>query len=147
MCRAFRKPDPNQRMGFEAWNHAYYVRDCSGVGVNPATSSMSNNTTDNLCHSDLAIHWQVGVENEISQNCSKFSEDHQQMELPRLANEDCEEQRSSRGTSSHHQYSNLKSPDDNIAASTSDFASRDDFTLDLEDKNHIGYFLGFFRDS
>lgn len=28
VCRAFRKPSPNQRqLGFEAWNHAYYIRD------------------------------------------------------------------------------------------------------------------------
>ncbi|KAI3431901.1 NAC domain-containing protein [Psidium guajava] len=27
VCRAFKKPCPNQRQGFEAWNHAYYVRD------------------------------------------------------------------------------------------------------------------------
>lgn len=27
MCRAFKKPTPNHRQGFEAWSHAYYVRD------------------------------------------------------------------------------------------------------------------------
>ncbi|KAK8651651.1 hypothetical protein V6N13_141240 [Hibiscus sabdariffa] len=29
VCRAFRKPSPNQSQGFEAWNHAYYIRDNS----------------------------------------------------------------------------------------------------------------------
>ena len=27
VCRAFKKPTPNHRQGFEAWSHAYYVRD------------------------------------------------------------------------------------------------------------------------
>ncbi|KAE8693518.1 NAC domain-containing protein 30 [Hibiscus syriacus] len=31
VCRAFRKPSPNQRQGFEAWNHAYYIRHTSQV--------------------------------------------------------------------------------------------------------------------
>lgn len=31
VCRAFKKPSPNHRQGFEAWTRAYYARDNSQV--------------------------------------------------------------------------------------------------------------------
>ncbi|TXG53131.1 hypothetical protein EZV62_022300 [Acer yangbiense] len=39
VCRAFKKPTPNHRQGYEAWNHAYYVRDnTSQFRPNPSFS-------------------------------------------------------------------------------------------------------------
>ncbi|KAK4794550.1 hypothetical protein SAY86_012544 [Trapa natans] len=131
VCRAFRKPNPSQRMGFEAWNHAYYVRNCSSV--NPTTtSSISNNSPgDNLVSShDLTFHQQVGV--EILSNGSN------------LGNEECQEQGGFTNNGIFgDQCVDWKNPiDGSIGAWTSELPS-----LDLEDKNHTGYFLGFFQDS
>ncbi|XP_044476045.1 NAC domain-containing protein 30-like [Mangifera indica] len=36
VCRAFKKPSPNQRQGYEAWDHAYYLR--------PPSSSSNSDT-------------------------------------------------------------------------------------------------------
>ncbi|KAM1151541.1 hypothetical protein PS2_034058 [Malus domestica] len=36
VCRAFKKPSPSHRQGFEAWKYAYYVRD------HPSSSSFSS---------------------------------------------------------------------------------------------------------
>ncbi|KAK9270100.1 hypothetical protein L1049_025674 [Liquidambar formosana] len=33
VCRAFKKPSPSHKQGFEAWNHAYYVRNNSSFGA------------------------------------------------------------------------------------------------------------------
>ncbi|EEF35553.1 NAC domain-containing protein 30 [Ricinus communis] len=38
VCRAFKKPIPNQRPGFEAWNHAYYTNNINNH-VRPPFSS------------------------------------------------------------------------------------------------------------
>ncbi|XP_031393147.1 NAC domain-containing protein 30-like [Punica granatum] len=142
VCRAFRKPSMNQRVGFEAWNHAYYVRDYSSVN---ATTSMSNIATDNLSTHHLTNFQQQAVlENEIFANHPSFSDNQQLTELPRLVNEDCEEERFSNGASS--QYFDWKNPGD-ILASTSEFPSHGNFTQEVEDKNHVGYFLGCFPDS
>ncbi|XP_031256006.1 NAC domain-containing protein 30-like [Pistacia vera] len=43
VCRAFKKPSPNQRQGYEAWNHAYYLRP-------PSSSSNSDHLMLNHHH-------------------------------------------------------------------------------------------------
>lgn len=47
MCRAFKKPSPNQRQGFEAWAHGYYHRDNSQVRP-PAFSDLVGSTTEEI---------------------------------------------------------------------------------------------------
>ncbi|GMI85125.1 vascular related NAC-domain protein 7, Arabidopsis NAC domain containing protein 30 [Hibiscus trionum] len=48
VCRAFRKPSPNQRQGFEAWNHGYYsqVRPRFSISDHTATPSHLHLQTD-----------------------------------------------------------------------------------------------------
>ncbi|KAL5843530.1 hypothetical protein ACOSQ4_009488 [Xanthoceras sorbifolium] len=49
VCRAFKKPTPNHRQGFEAWNHhAYYVRDNNNQ-FRPAPS-FSDHITTHITH-------------------------------------------------------------------------------------------------
>ncbi|KAF8411866.1 hypothetical protein HHK36_004425 [Tetracentron sinense] len=33
VCRAFKKPSPSHKQGFEAWNHAYYMRNGGHIGL------------------------------------------------------------------------------------------------------------------
>nr|UBT01663.1 NAC transcription factor 59 [Litchi chinensis] len=52
VCRAFKKPSPNHRQGFEPWNHAYYVRD-NNSQYRPAPSFSSDHiiaTTAHITH-------------------------------------------------------------------------------------------------
>ncbi|KAG6624941.1 NAC domain-containing protein 30-like [Carya illinoinensis] len=44
VCRAFKKPSPNHRQGFEAWVHGHYHRDNSQVRP-PAFSDLVGSTT------------------------------------------------------------------------------------------------------
>ncbi|XP_040998031.1 NAC domain-containing protein 30-like isoform X2 [Juglans microcarpa x Juglans regia] len=44
VCRAFKKPSPNHRQGFEAWAHGYYHRDNSQVRP-PAFSDLVGSST------------------------------------------------------------------------------------------------------
>ncbi|XP_057975195.1 NAC domain-containing protein 30 [Malania oleifera] len=39
VCRAFKKPSPNHRQGFEAWNQSYHVRENGGSRVGPLLGS------------------------------------------------------------------------------------------------------------
>ncbi|KAM7266750.1 hypothetical protein ACFE04_004647 [Oxalis oulophora] len=45
VCRAFKKPSPSHRQGYEAWNHAYYIRDHH---IRPPNNSHFNNNINIL---------------------------------------------------------------------------------------------------
>lgn len=131
-------------MGFEGWNHAYYVKDYSSVN---ATTSVSNIATDHKLGSHgTSFHHEVGVESNIFGNHSSFSDSQQHMELPRLANEECVEERFGNAATNCSQYIDWKNPE-NMLTSTSDFTGHENFALDVEDQNQIGYFPGCFPES
>ncbi|XP_022894822.1 NAC domain-containing protein 30-like isoform X1 [Olea europaea var. sylvestris] len=45
VCRAFKKPSPNQKQGFEAWNNVYYTRSINrNYRPNPSYPSTPNGT-------------------------------------------------------------------------------------------------------
>jgi hypothetical protein len=52
VCRAFKKPTPNHRQGFEAWSHAYYVRDHNSQ-VNRPPSFSDFATTAEVVHPSI----------------------------------------------------------------------------------------------
>ncbi|KAK3230416.1 hypothetical protein Dsin_002297 [Dipteronia sinensis] len=57
VCRAFKKPTPNHRQGFEAWNHAYYMRDnTSHFRPNP---SFSDHMTHHSSKEGTSFHQPV----------------------------------------------------------------------------------------
>ncbi|KAF8404219.1 hypothetical protein HHK36_009101 [Tetracentron sinense] len=41
VCRAFKKPTPIHRQGFEAWNSPYYIRDHDHLGLRSFTDTVS----------------------------------------------------------------------------------------------------------
>ncbi|KAI4320174.1 hypothetical protein MLD38_033680 [Melastoma candidum] len=79
VCRAFKKPSPNQRPGYEAWNHAYYPRD------QPGSSICNLRLQSSFCHSilDLAkplCHSQAGetsANHQLRADHSNISQDHE----------------------------------------------------------------------
>ncbi|KAK8638500.1 hypothetical protein V6N13_136920 [Hibiscus sabdariffa] len=81
VCRAFRKPSPNQRQGFEAWNHAYYMRNNSHV--RPHISISDHIATPSHLH----LHTNQGsnfYESYGSNNHNFLDSQQQGFELPQL---------------------------------------------------------------
>ncbi|KAI4346394.1 hypothetical protein L6164_007291 [Bauhinia variegata] len=56
VCRAFRKPSPSQRPGFEAWNssQAQYLREQSFARIPLSFADIINETSNNLLHRPTA---------------------------------------------------------------------------------------------
>lgn len=53
VCRAFKKPNPSHKQGFEAWNNSYYIRNSSNYRLPsyPGTSTTQmNNFDSSLIH-------------------------------------------------------------------------------------------------
>lgn len=70
VCRAFRKPTPNHRQGFEPWNHSCYIRDCSHV------RSISDQS-----HSDIVAATHLVHPNHQGTNFQQpFGSDNQQLD-------------------------------------------------------------------
>lgn len=43
VCKAFKKPNPNQKQGFEAWNNGYYIRNThNNIRPHQPTNDTSN---------------------------------------------------------------------------------------------------------
>ncbi|GER47368.1 NAC domain-containing protein, partial [Striga asiatica] len=42
VCRAFKKPSPSHKQGFEAWNNAYYIRNNADAYKHPSYPSTPN---------------------------------------------------------------------------------------------------------
>ncbi|CAA0827823.1 NAC domain-containing protein 30 [Striga hermonthica] len=42
VCRAFKKPNPSHKQGFEAWNNAYYIRDNANTYKPPSYPNTPN---------------------------------------------------------------------------------------------------------
>ncbi|MBA0843724.1 hypothetical protein Goarm_000886 [Gossypium armourianum] len=85
VCRAFRKPCPNQRQGFEAWSHGYYMRDNSQV--RPPVSLSDIATTSHLHlrrNQGSSFYESYGSEQELVSNSHNFLDSQQVIELPQL---------------------------------------------------------------
>ncbi|XP_044512062.1 LOW QUALITY PROTEIN: NAC domain-containing protein 30-like [Mangifera indica] len=84
VCRAFKKPSPNQRQGYEGWNQAYYLRPPSS-----SSSSNSHNLMLNLHPNQPTtnVHQQPFASSDLDQ-CLPINNptflDNQLIELPQL---------------------------------------------------------------
>ncbi|XP_071722973.1 NAC domain-containing protein 30-like [Rutidosis leptorrhynchoides] len=60
VCRAFKKPSPSHRQGYEAWNHAYYIRDMNNNIIRPP-NSFSNANYNNINTHNLVQYSNQGT--------------------------------------------------------------------------------------
>ncbi len=81
MCRAFKKPSPNYRQGFEAWN-AYYVRDNSQV--RPPSFSDIVSTTQVFNPNQAATFHEPNTSVQQELVCNHTLLNNQLFELPQL---------------------------------------------------------------
>ncbi|MBA0752046.1 hypothetical protein Gogos_000920 [Gossypium gossypioides] len=79
------KPCPNQRQGFEAWSHGYYMRNNSQV--RPPVSLSDIATTSHLHlrrNQGSSFYESYGSEQELVSNTHNFLDSQQVIELPQL---------------------------------------------------------------
>ncbi|KAI4388799.1 hypothetical protein MLD38_001096 [Melastoma candidum] len=79
VCRAFKKPSPNQRPCYEAWNHAYYPRDqpSSSIRNLGRQSPFSHSILDSakpLCHSQAG---ETSANHQLCVDRSNILQDHE----------------------------------------------------------------------
>ncbi|KAF8018238.1 hypothetical protein BT93_H3204 [Corymbia citriodora subsp. variegata] len=171
VCRAFKKPTPNQRQGFEAWNHAYYVRDYANPRPPP---SLLPDTSQAV---SFSRHQFAPCQEPVSNHQSLW--DSQLSELPQLdsptlstsltttnnyvsTHEEYDDGRSKNVNDDGAQFINEWTSLDSLLASHMN-NSGDDYTARLtepsmhmqssslgfarEGESQVGHFLGCFPDS
>ncbi|KAH7524982.1 hypothetical protein FEM48_Zijuj06G0177000 [Ziziphus jujuba var. spinosa] len=95
VCRAFKKPTPNHRQGYEAWHHAYYVRDHNNHVRLPSSMDllvtenhmMNNNNNPNINEAaSSTFHHRFDHNNSVQEFVSNhiFSDTQLMNELPKL---------------------------------------------------------------
>ncbi|KAK4413298.1 NAC domain-containing protein 30 [Sesamum alatum] len=88
VCRAFKKPNPSHKQGFEAWNNAYYIRNSSNYRLPsyPTTSStiMHNNFDSSLNQGTTSNFHQSSFPAESTLKSSHSPFESQVVELPKL---------------------------------------------------------------
>ncbi|XP_021288344.1 NAC domain-containing protein 30 [Herrania umbratica] len=154
VCRAFRKPSPNQRQGFEAWNHAYYIRDNSHVRAPMSISDIGSTFHHLHPNQGSSFHDQsYGSEQELVSNHNVL-DSQQVIELPQLDSpttvspslaakegfqrnfvtnyEDCEEEKSNNSS----QYIDWKNLDNFLASQLTDTTSYPYQTAPLIPQNY-----------
>jgi hypothetical protein len=84
VCRAFKKPSPNQRQGFEAWSHAYYVNDINPA--RPPSFSDTVTTAHNMVRPNQGASFQqpFGSNSDLVSNQTFLDNNNQLVELPEL---------------------------------------------------------------
>ncbi|WRX31026.1 NAC domain - like 10 [Theobroma cacao] len=172
VCRAFRKPSPNQRQGFEAWNHAYYIRDNSHVRPPMSISDIVSTSHHLHPNEGSSFHDQsYGSEQEFVSNHNVL-DSQQVIELPQLDSpttvspslaakegfqrnfatnyEDCEEEKSNNSS----QYIDWKNLDNFLASQLTDTTSYPYQTAplipqnyELDAQEHVSHLLGCFPGS
>ncbi|XVF30006.1 hypothetical protein REPUB_Repub16aG0020100 [Reevesia pubescens] len=175
VCRAFTKPSPNQRQGFEAWNHAYYIRDNSQIRP-PISISDIGSTSHHHLHTNQgsSFYESYGSEQELVSNNNNFLDSQQVIELPQLDSpttfspslaakegfqgnqlvtndQDCNYEEKSNNSS---QYIDWKNLDNLLASQLTDTTSYPYQTAALIPQNyqldaqeHVSHLLGCFPES
>ncbi|KAA8546318.1 hypothetical protein F0562_002943 [Nyssa sinensis] len=138
VCRAFKKPSPNHKKGFEAWNHAYYVRDFGNVRP-PSFPNMLSPIHVVYQNQGASFHDQLTLTSEQDLVSKRTFMDNQLVELPQLdspsistslankeglghngiANQEYSDERSNHGT----QYIDWKNLDNLVASQLTEPAS------------------------
>ncbi|CAK7323562.1 unnamed protein product [Dovyalis caffra] len=133
VCRPFKKPIPNQRQGFEAWNHGYYNVN----NINHTRPPSFSVTTPHMVHPNQSatFHQPFGSDSDLISNHTFLDNNSQLVELPELdspstlspsfatkegnfhrTNEDYDEERSNNST----QYIDWKNLDTLLASQVND---------------------------
>ncbi|CAK9155479.1 unnamed protein product [Ilex paraguariensis] len=164
VCRAFKKPSPNQKQGFNAWNYGYHIGNNS-ISRPPSFPDITKPMHASNQHTDFH-HLPFGLEEDSESNHTSF--DNLLVELPQLdssmistgltnekalnfydmANEDHVDQRN---RDAANQYSDWKNFDNLVALQMIEPASFQFPSLPLipnsdeqDAKNHITHLLGCF---
>jgi len=171
VCRAFKKPIPNQRQGFEAWNHAYYVNNINHA--RPPSFSDTVTTTHTVHPNQSAsFHQPFSSSSDLISHQEFLDNNNRLVELPQLdspstlstsfapkegnfhqINEDYDEERSN--NSSH--YIDWKSLDTLLASQVNDSSSSSfplqnfpsitqNYDLAAGQQDHVSHFLDCFPD-
>ena len=84
VCRAFKKPSPNQRQGFEAWSHTYYVNDINPA--RPPSFSDTVTTAPNTVRPNQGASFQQpsGSNTDLVSNQTFLDNSNQLVDLPEL---------------------------------------------------------------
>ncbi|KAI5555429.1 hypothetical protein POPTR_019G083600v4 [Populus trichocarpa] len=104
VCRAFKKPSPNQRQGFEAWSHAYYLNDINHA--RPPSFSDTVTTAHNMVRPNQELDSPSTLSTSFAAKEGNF---HQ-------TNEDYDEERSNNSS----QYIDWKNFDTLLASQVTD---------------------------
>ncbi|KAJ8760951.1 hypothetical protein K2173_021989 [Erythroxylum novogranatense] len=167
VCRAFKKPNTNQRQGFDAWNHTYGVLNTNHV----SPLSYASDAVNHVLHpNQTAIPNQsFGSDPELFSSSSLLEISNQLIELPQLdspstistsfspkegdlkhnnaVNGYCDEERSKSSISS--QFTDWKNLDSLLTSHPNDTATFNrlqnfpSLSYDIEATNHVCNFLGF----
>jgi len=171
VCRAFKKPIPNQRQGFEAWNHAYYVNNINHA--RPPSFSDTVTTTHTVHPNQSAsFHQHFSSSSDLISHQEFLDNNNRLVELPQLdspstlstsfapkegnfhqTNEDYDEERSNNGS----QYIDWKSLDTLLASQVNDSSSSSfplqnfpsitqNYDLAAGQQDHVSHFLDCFPD-
>uniref|UniRef100_A0A6N2MEF8 NAC domain-containing protein n=1 Tax=Salix viminalis TaxID=40686 RepID=A0A6N2MEF8_SALVM len=171
VCRAFKKPSPNQRPGFEAWNHAYYVNNISH-GRPPSFADTVTTTHTVHPSQSASFHQPLGSDSDLISHQAFLDNNNQLVELPQLdspsklstsfatkegnlhqTSEDYDEERSNNGS----QYIDWKSLDILLASQVNDSSSPSfplqnlpsmpqNYDLAAGQQDHVSHFLDCFHD-
>ncbi|KAF9661633.1 hypothetical protein SADUNF_Sadunf19G0089100 [Salix dunnii] len=84
VCRAFMKPSPNQRQGFESWSHAYCVNNIDHA--RPPLFSDTVTTAQNMVRPSQGASFQqpFGLNSDLFSNQTFLDNNNQLVELPEL---------------------------------------------------------------
>ncbi|THG13285.1 hypothetical protein TEA_000158 [Camellia sinensis var. sinensis] len=158
VCRAFKKPSPNHKQGFQAWNNAYYAMDNGNFNLPSCSDSVA---PMQMVYTNQGIAFPqspFGSEQDLISNHTHL--ENQLVELPQLdspslseslatkggsdqqngiINKDCEDERSNQGC----QYVDWKNLDNWLNHSNFPLVSQE---YELNAHNHASHLFTCFPD-
>ncbi|GAB4861433.1 hypothetical protein Ancab_036635 [Ancistrocladus abbreviatus] len=164
VCRAFKKPSPSHRQGFEAWNHHYYLRNNTHIG-SPSVPHIASPILDSnqACTSHHQQLQSFGFDQEYlvtsdntnyaieqHRNSINPADDNQLVDLPRL---DSPSLSTSLATNEGFNSISTEDYDEKSGSNWNFFDSlvapqiphqHDHFDQQLHSDNQVGNFLGCF---
>ncbi|XP_059630894.1 NAC domain-containing protein 30 [Cornus florida] len=168
VCRAFKKPSPNQGQRFEAWNHAYYFRDTGNFRPPSYQDTVSQVQAVHPNQGTSYHQLPLGSDQDLMSNHTCL--ENQLVELPQLdspsistslatkegfeqnglGNEDCDDGRSNHG----NQYVDWKNLDNLLAPQVTEPVSFDHSNIpliyheydELNAQNNISHLFECFPD-
>lgn len=169
VCRAFKKPNPSNKPGFEAWNKTYYTRDSSNYRFPsyPSTPTVMPCFDPSSLNQGTSLHQPSFPPGTLKSNLSPFES--QMVDLPNLDSPSISTSFATNDTNLEHsavateeaedeksyftnQFSEWKSFDKLLASSSSSsytYGTNMPFVPDsgdLDAQNHLSHVLECFPD-